>query len=104
MEVILNGIYNFLKFIESHWTLIAAIITLAVAIYRRAKAYFSKSLDEQLTIAKVQISETMLKWVTEAEKDYRQWSAAGSIKRSQVIDQIFREYSLYHYFLLWYRQ
>lgn len=88
----LESIYKFLSFIETNWTLIAAIITMSIVIYKRAKNYFSKSLDEQLAIAKVQISETMLKWVTEAEKSYLQWSSAGEIKRSQVIDQIFREY------------
>lgn len=88
----LESIYKCLSFIETNWTLIAAIITTAFVIYKKAKNYFSKSLDEQIAIAKIQISETMLKWVTEAEKDYLQWSAAGEIKRSQVIDQIFREY------------
>lgn len=90
----LESIYKCLSFIETNWTLIAAIITTTFVIYKKAKNYFSKSLDEQLAIAKVQISETMLKWVTEAEKDYLQWSAAGEIKRSQVIDQIFREYPI----------
>ena len=88
----LEGIYKFLEYIEANWALIAAIITLSIAIYKKIKDYLSKSFDEKLDIAKAQICETMLKWVTEAEKDYRQWTAAGAIKRSQVIDQIFREY------------
>lgn len=90
----LESIYKFLEYIEANWTLIAAIITMSIAIYKKVKDYFNKSFDEQLNIAKAQICETMLKWVTEAEKDYRQWTAAGAIKRSQVIDQIFREYPI----------
>lgn len=90
----LESIYKLLEYIEANWTLIAAIITMSIAIYKKAKDYFNKSFDEQLNIAKAQICETMLKWVTEAEKDYRQWTAAGAIKRSQVIDQIFREYPI----------
>lgn len=90
----LEGIYKFLTYIEENWTLIAAIITVAFAIYKKAKAFFSKSLDEQLAIAKIQIDETMLKWVTEAEKDYLQWTSAGAVKRSQVIDRIFKEYPI----------
>jgi hypothetical protein len=90
----LESIYKLLEYIEANWTLIAAIITMSIAIYKKAKDYLNKSFDEQLNIAKAQICETMLKWVTEAEKDYRQWTAAGAIKRSQVIDQIFREYPI----------
>lgn len=32
--------------------------------------------------------------VTEAELDYEEWSKAGSIKRSQVIEQIYEEYPI----------
>lgn len=90
----LEGIYNFLEFIETNWTLIAAIITICVAIYKKAKKYFSKSHEEQLEIAKKQISESMLKLVTKAEENYLNWVSAGPIKRSQVIDQIFKDYPI----------
>lgn len=90
----LEGIYKFLEFIEMNWTLIAAIITVSVAIYKKAKNYFSKSHEEQLEIAKKQISESMLKLVTKAEENYLNWVSAGPIKRSQVIDQIFKDYPI----------
>ena len=64
----LNGIKNFLQFINDNWMLIAAIITLGISAYKKAKDYFSKSIDEQVAIAKQQIAESMLKLVTEAEK------------------------------------
>jgi len=51
-----------------------------------------KSLDEKIEIAKQQISETMLKRVTQAESDYLQWVSAGGVKRAQVIDEIFATY------------
>lgn len=94
MENILNGLYNFLNFIESNWGMIAAIVVLAISICKKIASFFSKSQDEQLAIAKTQISETMLKWVTEAEKNYLQWVSAGPVKRSQVIDQIFEKYPI----------
>ena len=34
----------------------------------------------------------MLKMITDAEVDYEDWNKAGSIKRSQVIKEIFKEY------------
>lgn len=94
MSNVLNGLYNFLNYIETNWGMIAAIIVIIISIYKKAKSFFNKSYEEQLDIAKAQISETMLKWVTEAEKDYRLWISAGAIKRSQVIDQIFDKYPI----------
>lgn len=94
MTDILNGLYNFLNFIETNWGMIAAITILVVSIGKKIYAFLGKSQEEKVEIAKKQISETMLKWVTEAEKDYRLWVSAGAIKRSQVIDQILDKYPI----------
>ena len=94
MEVILNGIYNFLNFLNNNWTMICAIVVLALAITKKAKEFFSKSQNEQLAIAKAQIKEVMLRLVTEAESDYYTWISAGAVKRSQVIDEIFAMYPI----------
>lgn len=88
----LNGLQNFLQLINDNWTTIIVIIGLALAIFKKAKSYFSKSDDEKIAIAKKQITETMLKMITDAEVDYEDWNKAGSIKRSQVIKEIFKEY------------
>lgn len=89
---ILNGIQNFLQFINDNWTSIMVIIGLCVAIGRKAKNYFNKSDDEKIAIAKTQIHEMILKMITDAEEDYEEWNKAGSIKRSQVIGVIFNTY------------
>ena len=89
---LLYSIQNLLQFINDNWTSITIIIALVIAIAEKAKAFFNKSDEEKIEIAKRQIKETMLKLVTEAETDYLQWVQAGSIKRSQVIKQIFATY------------
>lgn len=89
MEVILNGIYNFLNFLNEHWTMICAIIVLIIAISKKAMSFFNKSQDEQVAIAKAQIREIMLMLVTRAEVSYAEWIKAGEIKRSEVIDEVF---------------
>lgn len=91
---ILTGIQNFLEFVNENWTMIAGIITLVIVIAKKAKSYFSLSIDEQVKIAKTQISEIMLRLVTEAERDYRKWVKAGAVKRAQVIDEIFSMYPI----------
>lgn len=91
---ILNGIQNFLSFINNNWTSIMVIIGLCIAIYRKAKDYFSKSDEEKIAIAKTQIHEMILKLITDAEVDYEEWNKAGSIKRSQVIGEVFATYPI----------
>lgn len=91
---ILNGVQNFLQLINNNWTTIMVIIGLAIAVGKKIKDFVSKSDDEKIVIAKAQIQETILKMVTEAEIDYEEWNKAGSIKRSQVIAQIYAEYPI----------
>jgi hypothetical protein len=94
MTDILNGLYNLLSFIEENWGMIAAIIVMVVSISKKIVAFMAKSREEKIEIAKTQISQTMLKWVTIAECDWLEWQQAGEIKRSQVIDMIFEKYPI----------
>ena len=89
---ILTGIQNFLEYVNAHWTEIIVIVGLLVALYKKIKDYIVKSDEEKIAIAKKQIKETMLRLVTDAEKDYYEWVKAGAIKRSQVIEEIFMMY------------
>ena len=89
---ILNGIQKFLELINDNWTTTMVILGLAAAIAQKAKNYLAKSDDEKIAIAKMQIRETILKLVAEAEMDYEEWDVAGSIKRAQVINQIYEMY------------
>ena len=89
---ILTGIQNFLEIVNNNWTTIMVIIGLIIAISKKTKNYFSKSDEEKIAIAKKQIQETMLRMITEAEISYEEWNKAGSIKRSQVIEEIFTNY------------
>lgn len=91
---VLTGIQNFLNFINENWTMIASIIAVCIVIAKKIKAYFGLSQEERVEIAKAQISVVMLKLVTEAEKDYIEWTKAGSVKRAQVIDQVFNMYPI----------
>ena len=89
---ILQGITNFLNFINEHWTSIAVMVGLIILIAKKIKDFMSKSDDEKIQFALSAIRETMLKYVTQAEKDYSDWSKSGSIKRAQVIEQLYKEY------------
>ena len=90
----LNGIQNFLQFINDNWTAIIIIISLIIAIVQKARSYFNKSNAEKIEVAKKQISQVVLKLITDAEIDYNDLVSAGSIKRSQVIQKIFNDYPI----------
>lgn len=91
---ILNGIQNFLMLVNEHWTEIIVIIGLALVLYKRVKGYLGKTNDEKIEIAKVQIKETVLRLVTDAEMDYKEWVKAGAVKRAQVVEEIFMMYPI----------
>lgn len=91
---ILDGIKNFLMFVNEHWTEIVVIAGLGLAIWKKEEAYLKKTDEEKIQIAKDQLKETILKFVTQAEEDYDDWVKAGAVKRAQVIDVIFQKYPI----------
>ena len=91
---ILNGIQNFLQLINDNWTSILVIIGLLLALWKKIESYSKLSTEKKIEIAKKQISENILKLITQAEKDYAEWEKAGSIKRSEVISEIYKEYPI----------
>ncbi len=91
---ILTGIQNFLQIVNDNWTTIAVIAGLVLALAKKIQDFTSKSDDEKIAIAKQQIQQTMLKMITEAEVSYDAWNEAGSIKRSQVIEEIYSKYPI----------
>lgn len=91
---VLNGIQNFLQIINDNWTTILVIIGLLLALWKKIDSYRKLSTDQKIAIAKKQISENILKLITQAEKDYSEWEKAGSIKRSEVISEIYKQYPI----------
>ena len=85
---------NFLQIINDNWTTILVIIGLTISIVKKTMDYFSKSDAERVEIAKKQIAESMLKMISDAEVNWNDWMAAGSIKRSEVIKRVFDEYPI----------
>ena len=91
---ILTGIQNLLQYLNDNWTAIIIIIGLSLSLAKKIADYINKTDEEKIEIAKSQIKESMLKLVTDAEEDYKEWVSSGSIKRSQVIEEIFLKYPI----------
>lgn len=90
----LNGIKNFLEFVNQNWTTLVIIAGLLIGLYQKISTYLKKSNEEKVEIAKHQIREIMLKMISDAECDYDEWNKAGEIKRSQVIKKIYEMYPI----------
>lgn len=91
---VMEGIKNFLTFINENWMNIIVIFGLIVGLYQKIKNYIKLTNEEKIELAKKQIQEYMLKLVSDAEENYEAWEEAGSIKRSEVITRIFKEYPI----------
>ena len=89
---LLNDINNLIQFFSNYWIAIAVIIVLAIIIFKKIKNYMNSSKEEQLEIIKSQIQEIILQLVAEAEVEWDEWEYSGSIKRAQVIAQIYDTY------------
>ena len=90
----MNGIQSFLVLLSDNWVSILVCIGLIIGIVKKTILFFSKSTNEQINIAKIQIEQTMLRLITSTEIDFNDWNKAGSIKRSQVIEEIFIKYPI----------
>ena len=74
--------------------MIIVIAGLCIALYQKIDKYIKLSNDEKIEIAKTQIREVILKLISDAESDYTEWVSAGSIKRAQVIEEIYTMYPI----------
>ena len=88
----IDGLKNFLTLINENWTTILVIVGLIIGVYQKIKKFLKETDEAKIEFAKQQISNVVLKMITDAENDYQQYAKAGEIKRSQVIKQIFDDY------------
>ena len=94
MDFNLNGIVNFLMFINNNWVTIVVLVGLVVGIVQKVMAFVKNKEDAKVEIAKAQAKETILHMVEQAESEYIDWNKAGQIKRSEVIGKIYKEYPI----------
>lgn len=103
-EIKMNGILNFLNWIDQNWTMIVAIVVLLVSIYFKVKKAIDKwfkmtdeerqrEVEENIKKAKQAIANYILSLVATAEVDW-EGTGLGPIKRAQVIEKIYKEYPI----------
>lgn len=90
----MKAITNLLTWLNENWSAIVVIIGLLLALYQKIKNYLKKSEAEKIAMAKEQLSEIMLKLVSDAEEDYEEYHQAGEIKRAEVLNIIYEKYPI----------
>lgn len=90
----LNGFQKFLVFINNNWTLIVVVFSVIYVITKKLLSCSANSTEKKIEIAKAQIKEIILNLVYDAEISFEFWNKAGAIKRSQVIQKIFKDYPI----------
>ena len=90
----LDGIKNFLYFINNNWTIITAAISFIFIVCQTIRKYILMSNQNKIEIAKQQIKSVIVKFVADAEANYEYLNKAGLIKKAQVIEKIFSNYPI----------
>lgn len=90
----MKSLVNFLQWLNDNWSVIIIIMGLIVALGIKIKSYLKLSTQEKIEIAYHTIKQRILTYVSDAEKDYEKYKKAGSIKRAEVIDKIYKEYPI----------
>lgn len=90
----MKSLVNFLQWLNDNWSVIIVVIGLIVALVMKIKSYLKLSNQEKIEIAYHAIKQRILTYVSDAEKEYEKYKKAGSIKRAEVIDKIYKEYPI----------
>lgn len=90
----MKSLVNFLQWLNDNWSAIIVVIGLIVALVMKIKSYLKLSNQEKIEIAYHAIKQRILTYVSDAEKEYEKYKKAGSIKRAEVIDKIYKEYPI----------
>lgn len=90
----MEGIKNFLSFINENWTYILAIIGLCIAIYAKVIDFINLSKEEKIEAAKKALDDVILDLISNAEFYWQNIAKSGQLKRSQVISKIYEMFPI----------
>lgn len=88
----MESIKIFINFIINDWTFIVTLLSCAYLGYIKLKKWNALKEEEKIDIALKILREQMLSYVTKAEKEFG--SGTGSIKRREVIKEIYKDYPI----------
>ena len=90
----MSGLKNLLEFVCENWAFIVIIIAFVFYLGKSIFNFYVVNRNAKFEIAQKQIAEIILQLVNKAEVEYSNLKKSGAIKRSWVIEEIYKEYPI----------
>lgn len=87
-----SGVRVFLQAINDNWGTIIIIIGLVLLLIEKIKKYLKLSKEQKIEIALEGVKQEMLKLMSDAEIQWKDYKKSGQIKKSQVIKEIYTDF------------
>lgn len=88
----MNGLTNFVNLIQSQWTNILVVVAILFGVIRTGINYYSMSKEQRTEAALTVVKSELLKLMSHAELQWSDIKKSGSLKRSQVIKDIYTQF------------
>lgn len=90
----MTGIVNTLSFIEHNWSNIVLIAAILFVLCKKIASFLSLSKEEKVEAAYAVIREQLLKYMCEAEINWKDYKKSGLLKKSEVITKIYTQFPI----------
>lgn len=90
----MNGLSNTLEFIQENWSNILLIITAIVTVIYRVISFNKLSKQQKVEAILTIVKSELLKFMSEAEIDWKEYEKSGLLKKSDVITKIYDKFPL----------
>lgn len=90
----MNGINNTLNFIFENWSNLVFIAAFLFILINRVRSFFALSKEDQVEAALKVVRTQLLKFMSEAEINWKDFEKSGAIKKSEVITRIYQEFPI----------
>lgn len=90
----MEALKNTLNLLNENWSNIVIIIGLLTGLYAKVNSYLKKNKEERVEAAKKAVKENILKYISDAQIQWREFEDSGAIKRSQVISKVYADYPI----------
>ena len=87
-----SGVRVVLQAINDNWGTIIIIIGLLLLLAEKIKKYVALSKEQKIEIALDSVKHEMLKLMSDAEIQWKDYKKSGQIKKSQVIKEIYADF------------
>lgn len=90
----MNGLSNTLSFIQENWTNILLVITVIITVIYRVFSFTKLSKEQKVQAILTIVKSELLKFMSEAEIDWKEYEKSGLLKKSDVITKIYDKFPL----------